>query len=695
MASWYCKLWLGICGWLLLPVSAASMEKTVTVLHHDMAIRIAVALRHIEGSDTITIRSDADKPLRFTLHPDAHIHSVTESGNVLVYQFEQGVIQISREAFQQRGDLQVTINYAVMFRGEISEEPIYSEDPGYGVTGVIAKEGLFLMDASGWYPNVPGSIATYRIQVNAPQGMEVVTAGTLKERKADGKRLIFVWEIDQPVRGVSLSGGPYVVKEDRAGQTPLFFYHFRDSEQLVTPYLRAVGRYIALYRNLFGPYPFSKFAVVENFFPTGYGFPSYTLLGSRVIRLPFIVDTSLGHEVAHSWWGNGVLVDYAKGNWSEGLTSYVADHLYKEQASLEEAREYREKILRDYATLVPSHDDFPLREFIGRDSPASRAVGYGKGAMIFHMVRRLMGDDGFWQGLQEVYRNSLFQEISWDVFADAFASRSPEDFHAFFKQWVDRPGAPSLRLEGMQTVRTGEKWRITGSLVQEEPFYRLCIPMRLETDEGNINTSIHSNARETAFSLEAGARPKRLLVDPCVDLFRRLHPEEIPPDINILKGSDSLVAIMASGFGKTLSGAARILLAALGREGIPVIEEKEVIPTQLEGKDLLLFGLPQSEPLLPTLPESVTAARDHFSLDGKLYQGATDGAFITMRSATGRNRIVGLFLAFSADTATALAKKIPHYGSYGALVIQAGDVTTKKVWSAGDSPLIYHFVPKE
>lgn len=127
--------------------------------------------------------------------------------------------------------------------------------------------------------------------------------------------------------------------------------------------------------------------MVENFFPTGYGFLSYTLLGSTVIRLPFIVATSLGHEVAHPWFGNGVLVDYRFGNWSEGLTTYLADHLYRELSSPEEGREYRLQILRDYAALVP-----PEKDFTRRVSPSSRAVGCGKGAMVFHMARRMVVD---------------------------------------------------------------------------------------------------------------------------------------------------------------------------------------------------------------------------------------------------------------------------------------------------------------
>jgi aminopeptidase N len=100
---------------------------------------------------------------------------------------------------------------------------------------------------------------------------------------------------------------------------------------LARPYLDATADYIRFYSQLIGPYPYAKFALVENFWETGYGMPSFTLLGSKVIRLPLILHSSYPHEILHNWWGNGVYVDTAGGNWSEGLTSYLADHLIREQ----------------------------------------------------------------------------------------------------------------------------------------------------------------------------------------------------------------------------------------------------------------------------------------------------------------------------------------------------------------------------
>jgi hypothetical protein len=42
-----------------------------------------------------------------------------------------------------------------------------------------------------------------------------------------------------------------------------------DDPRLADTCLKATAGYLALYENQFGPYPFPKFAIVENFFPTG------------------------------------------------------------------------------------------------------------------------------------------------------------------------------------------------------------------------------------------------------------------------------------------------------------------------------------------------------------------------------------------------------------------------------------------
>jgi len=102
-------------------------------------------------------------------------------------------------------------------------------------------------------------------------------------------------------------------------------------------------------------------------------------------------------------------VDVTGGNWCEGLTTYVADYLYKEEQSLEEARGYRLRTLEKYALLASGAQDFPLSNFRIRYSPASQAIGYGKAMFVFHMMRLRIGDVAFWAALRDIYDQRLYK----------------------------------------------------------------------------------------------------------------------------------------------------------------------------------------------------------------------------------------------------------------------------------------------
>src|SRR5262249_34773097 len=158
----------------------------------------------------------------------------------------------------------------------------------------------------------------------------------------------------------------------------------KPEQALADRYLDATVQYLDMYRGLLGPYPYSKFALVENFWETGYGMPSFTLLGEQVIRFPFILHSSYPHELLHNWWGNGVFVDLAGGNWCEGLTAYLADHLIAEQRG--QGAEHRRAILQRVTDYVTPENDFPLTRFLSRHNAVTEAVGYGKTAMVFNML---------------------------------------------------------------------------------------------------------------------------------------------------------------------------------------------------------------------------------------------------------------------------------------------------------------------
>jgi aminopeptidase N len=246
---------------------------------------------------------------------------------------------------------------------------------------------------------------------------------------------------------------------------------------LAQRYLDATAQYLELYNALLGPYPYPKFALVENSWESGYGMPSFTVLGSKVIRLPFIVSSSYPHEILHNWWGNGVFVDAQQGNWCEGLTAYLADHLMQEQRG--SAVTYRRATLQRYTDYVSAHSEIALMAFRARHSAATAAIGYGKALMLFHMLRQQMGDSAFIKALQGFYRDYLFQRASFDALRHAFASVTGEDMSEVFLQWVARSGAPELRISAATVQPDSQGYRLSVILnqVQPGPAYRLQVPL--------------------------------------------------------------------------------------------------------------------------------------------------------------------------------------------------------------------------
>lgn len=675
--------------WLVLPAAGAWAAPAIS--HHDLRLLLQPEQSRLEGTDTLTLVPDGAADLVLRLAPQVRIEGVSLAGHPAVFEWQGGFLRVPLPPALRRDELTVTVRYAGVFHDPVPEAPLHSEDPTYGVAAAIGARGTFLAGGSGWYPELPGSQATFRLHLEAPTGTEGVTSGRRVERGTGDGRSFSVWETASPLPGLTLAAGPYRVREELAGDIPLYTYFYPGGEELSASYLKAARGYLELYVGLFGPYPFEKFAVVENFFPTGYGFPSWTLLGSAVVRLPFIVETSLGHEIAHSWWGTGVRVDYAGGNWSEGLTTYVADHLYKERVAAEEGREYRLKLLRDYATLVPPEQDFALRRFAGRRSAAEQAVGYGKAAMVFHMARQRVGDRAFWEGLRAMARERMGREASWDVFAERFGQAAGEDLGGFFRQWLDRPGAPVLRLTGVTAERAGDRWRVSGTLVQEGQVYGLRVPLRLETAGGRVETVLALQSRQAPFSLETPERPQRLIVDPEVDIFRRLDPAEIPPTVNAIRGSTSLTVVTAAGLPADILAASRLLLAALRQEGATVRREAETTPADLQGRDVLLVGIPRRPGLRPPLPDGLQLADGGFFLQGERFAGPGAALFAALPHPFDPDRTAALFLPFSAAAAEQAARKIPHYGKYSFLAFENGINRAKGIWPPPASPVVHDF----
>jgi len=581
---------------------------------------------------------------------------------------------------QVGGDL--TVVYKGTFRESVDDVVFSRENVGGEIIATISEEGIYLSSMAEWLPWAENTMATYDLKIDTPAGFETVTQGRRTEHAAGNGRLRTRWVADNPSDGINLIANRYFVHEEPAREGVVSYTFFlEDDARLRATYMERTKAYIAMYEEMIGPYPYTKFATVENWFPTGYGMPSYTLLGGQVLRLPFIPTTSFGHEIAHNWWGNSVFVDVDEGNWCEGLTVYCADYHYKALESDDAAREYRRTLLKNYAAYVkePSHD-FPLCEFISRHSGATRAVGYGKSMMVFHMADRAIGRENFLTGLRRVAAEHHYTKASWSDFMTAFGEAGSRDLALFQEQWLTRAGAPVLTLDAVD-FRDDE---VVFTLGQDEPVYTLEIPVVLTTATGTEEHVVVLDRSSREITLKTGGVVK-LAVDPDCHLFRRLHPAEIEATISqVLADEDP--AFVIQGASPDMIAAARSFAAEFSEKEEFPFHEDGALPN--EGHASIVIN-PEDTLLKQIAPSDLIVSGSTLFLAGKRFSlKEYDLVFATWDP--GDPKVTDLvILSDSTHRLEALARRVGHYGKYSWLLLPVGQgKVLRGNWPAGESPLI-------
>ena len=439
------------------------------ILDERIAVELDPPSHLLTGVSTVTVGPHSGGRMEFELSPAATVLGVTVDGKVVPFDVSGGKLAVRiPPGMEEKGRriadrLSRRLQRSAAGTGRHDRRPLVRRERSHRAGGDVSRR------RGGVVPAPPGRAGATDHRSHRAGRHGGGDGRSAPGTAGNGGQIPLRLEGRTPHARPLPLRRPLPGRRTKARLPPPLHLFPADSAPLSSAYLDASARYLRFYEGLFGPYPFEKFAVVENFIPTGYGFPSYTLLGGTVIRLPFILTTSLPHEIAHNWWGNGVLVDYREGNWSEGLVTYVADYLLEEQKSPAAGREYRFKLLTDYASLVPPAADFPVAAFVGRSDPASRAIGYGKGAMIFHMVRRLIGDEAFFAALRDVCRERLYREAAWSDFTRAFSRAAGRDLAPLMKQWLERTGGPRISLADVTSRPEGGKWVVSGKVIQASP----------------------------------------------------------------------------------------------------------------------------------------------------------------------------------------------------------------------------------
>lgn len=551
-----------------------------------------------------------------------------------------------------------------------------------------SPEGSFLPSGSAWFPQIK-PMMSYRVRLSLPGDQRGLVAGHRLDETLPikpGERYQATFEFLQPTDGIDLMAGPWIVREkavSRPGAIPLvlrtYFPAGLDAQPgLADAYLDDSARHISRYSQEIGDYPYSEFSVVASPLPTGFGMPTLTYLGEAVLRLPFIRQTSLGHEILHNWWGNGVYVDYRRGNWSEGLTTFMADYAYQAEQSPAAASAMRLAWLRD-AQALPAAEQPALRDFRSRTHGAEAAVGYGKSAMLFVMLRDRIGDEAFSRGIRDFWASRRFKVAAWEDLQAAFEKAAGEKLGDFFATWIVRRDLPELAIDHAETRPVGQRHRLTLSLRRAATMAALRLPIELTAPGRREVRWITATTAHSTVTLDVDFAVRTVRLDPDTRLWRRLDAASLPAILRRWTGASAPLVFLASASPAVTDTARQ--LARRFFENSPEELDRQGFTRALSGSQpLLLIGsrrdvdhtLGDAGIRPPGLPAGGTAQA--WTLPGN-DRGAAQPP-------------LAVIAADDEAALRALLRPLPHYGAQSWLVFDQTRVIAKGVWPASEPMVV-------
>ena len=653
----------------LLSLVVASVARADGIVELDVSLD--PASRAFKASARL---SPPEGDFRFLLHESLRVTGASAGGRALTAEALRGPLGFRQWRIRQAaGGAPLQIDYA----GQLPPLDLQRDHRSVlqRMPPMSSPEGSYLPAGSGWYPQAREMFG-YRLRLSLPGEQRGLVAGkllaeTLPARPGEPYQASF--EMRQPTDGIDLMAGPWRVREKRVarkGAPPLVLRTYFSAALDATPglaegWLEDTETYIRRYGGEIGDYPYDSFSIVAGPLPTGFGMPTLTYLGEAVVRLPFIRKTSLGHEVLHNWWGNGVYVDYASGNWSEGLTTFMADYAYKLGESPAAAAEMRLGWLRD-ALALPADAQPALRDFRSRSHGAEAAVGYGKAAMLFVMLQDRLGEAAFRQGLQRFWTRWRFRTAGWGELQAAFEEASGQRLGPFFEAWLKQRGLPAVRIDAAQA--SGRQ--LTLDLAQDGPPHPLRLPMEISAPGRRETRWVSLDGPRARVSLALDFTPDSVRLDPDTRVWRRLPPGSLPPILRqwIGAGAPRLVNTAAD-------ADARAAVDALARRLLEQPPTGQPLAAALAGREpVLIAGLhgevdrALATAGLPPRPAEVA--------------GSGSAQVWTLAPAGSRSAPVAVISGRDAASIGALERGLPHYGAQSWLVFEGGRAIARGTWPA-------------
>ncbi|UCC41231.1 MAG: M1 family metallopeptidase [Candidatus Aminicenantes bacterium] len=493
-----------------------AQEHNFDVLHYQFEWKLDFNSQYIEGKATITSRSlSAINKISLHLADNMYVTQITQSQIPLIFTHLNDLIDIYLvRTFLPGEEFTIEISYhgfpqsGLNFSYHQNEPIIWSLDEP--------------TRARNWFPSydIPSDKATVEMQITVPDSMIVASNGTLINVVSNSDNTkTYVWLESYPTSTYLISVAAtnyetfsdYYTSGSDTMEVPFYAYpeHFTQAQEDFS----VTVPMIEFYSKIFGEYPFleEKYGTAEIPGTTSMEHQTCTSYSSRLVTGTHQYDWVLAHELAHQWWGDLVtLADWADIWLNEGFATYSealwAENLYGFDGLKAAMAEIKNIYLtRHTGPEHPIYNPPPGHLFC--------AIEYEKGACILHMLRFVVGENNFWEILNEYAQLYAYSNASTEDFQAVCEQIYGAELGWFFSQWIYEAGYPAYQFRWAASKQN--RVRVFINQAQEEfPLFVMPIELKFILPSGTVKKVVWVDKKKNAFEFNFQEEPSDVLFDP-------------------------------------------------------------------------------------------------------------------------------------------------------------------------------------
>jgi len=434
-------------------------------IHLDLDVHVDLEHERLEGTVTTTVVARQDGPR--TLMLDAIDFEITEvvdaDGASLSFDYDDEKLAITwSEGFKRGEERRVSVTYSVhrpisaLYFSKPDEH--YPDKPWFAATDHETER------AKHWLPciDMPHVRCSLDFHLRADRRFTILANGKHagEDQHDDGTKTVH-WSLTErcPSYLVCFAIGEFTEAIDGTFEDiPLAYYgaSSRTADDLIRSFGRT-GDMLAWMTEKLGqafPYPkYYQFALPE----FGGAMENISLVSWSDLfvideaRAPeewgvWLVDQINVHEMAHSYFGDAIVCrDYGQAWLKESWATYIETCWLEDSKSDDEAQY---NLYRDRHAYFDESDHDYARPIITNTFDSSWQMYdrhlYPGGAVRLHMLRKMLGDDVFWEGVRTYVSRTMHKVVETQDFRRALEDVSGRSLVRFFEQWFRTAGYPKL-----------------------------------------------------------------------------------------------------------------------------------------------------------------------------------------------------------------------------------------------------------